>query len=50
MEKNGFNMEGTLRRHILKNGEWVDLWHLSLLREEWSQHRIEPASEKIIPA
>ena len=42
MEKNGFKLEGVLRRQILKNGKWVDLWHLSLLREEWIPHGLKP--------
>lgn len=50
MEKNGFTLEGTLRRQILKNGAWVDLWHLSILREEWLQHRTTPFSERIVPS
>lgn len=49
MEKNGFKLEGILRRHLKKEGEWVDLWHLSLLREEWLQTAIKPASEKLVP-
>ena len=49
MEKNGFLLEGTLRRQILKNNQWADLWHLSLLREEWESHRIEPEYEKVLP-
>ncbi len=49
-EKNGFQFEGTLRRQILKNGKWIDLWHLSLLREEWEKRDFKPLSEKLVPA
>jgi len=49
-EKNGFRYEGVLRRQILKNGTWIDLWHLSLLREEWQKRSFKPVSEKLVPA
>jgi len=48
-EKNGFQFEGTLRRQILKDGKWVDLWHLSLLREEWQKRVFKPEFEKLVP-
>ena len=48
MEKNGFKLEGILRRHVLKDGRWIDLWHLSLLREEWNQRGLEPEYEKLV--
>jgi ribosomal-protein-alanine N-acetyltransferase len=48
-EKNGFQFEGTLRRQIFKDGKWIDLWHLSLLREEWEKRNFKPFSEKIVP-
>lgn len=50
MEKNGFQFEGTLRRQIFKDNKWIDLWHLSLLREEWEKRNFKPVSEKLIPA
>jgi ribosomal-protein-alanine N-acetyltransferase len=49
MEKNGFKLEGVLRSHVKKDGEWVDLWHLSLLRNEWLQSGIRPVAEKLVP-
>jgi ribosomal-protein-alanine N-acetyltransferase len=49
MEKNGFTFEGTLRRHIHKGEQWIDLWHLSLLREEWLTQGFSPVYEKLIP-
>lgn len=47
-EKNGFQFEGTLRRQIFKEGKWIDLWHLSLLREEWEKKNFKPVSEKLV--
>jgi RimJ/RimL family protein N-acetyltransferase len=49
MEKNGFEFEGTLRRQIFKHGVWKDLWHLSLLAEEWQEKNFKPVSEKLVP-
>ncbi len=34
LEKNGFKLEGTRRRTIYKDGEFVDEWFYSLLRDE----------------
>ena len=34
LEKHGFTKEGTLRRHVFRNGEWLDEHHYGLLREE----------------
>jgi RimJ/RimL family protein N-acetyltransferase len=48
-EKNGFQFEGTLRRQIFKDGAWIDLWHLSLLAEEWEKRGFKPVSEKLVP-
>jgi len=39
LEKNGFSLDGTLRSHVLKRGEWRDEWFLSLLRSEWERDR-----------
>jgi ribosomal-protein-alanine N-acetyltransferase len=50
MEKNGFVFEGTLRSQIFKDGKWIDLWHLSLLREEWEKRNFKPVLEKLVPA
>ena len=49
MEKNGFHFEGTLRRQIFKDGEWINLWHLSLLAEEWEKRGFKPIFEKLVP-
>jgi len=35
LEKNGFSLDGTLRSHIYKRGEWRDTWIFTLLRTEW---------------
>jgi len=35
LEKNGFSVDGTLRHHVFKRGEFVDSWFLTLLRPEW---------------
>jgi RimJ/RimL family protein N-acetyltransferase len=48
MEKNGFTFEGTLRHYHCKNEKWIDLWHFSVLREEWEARRYKPVSEKLI--
>jgi RimJ/RimL family protein N-acetyltransferase len=41
----GFSLEGTLREHRLRNGVWVDLCVLGLLRSEWIEAREQPASD-----
>ncbi len=48
-KKNNFQFEGTLRRQIFKDGKWIDLWHLSLVREEWEKRAFIPISEKLVP-
>jgi len=48
-EKNGFQFEGTLRRQIFKDGKWIDLWHLSLLAEEWEKQGFKPRLERLAP-
>lgn len=35
LEKCGFALDGSLRRHVLKRQEWLDEWFFSLLRPEW---------------
>lgn len=35
MEKLGFTFEGTGRRELLKDGVFHDVYHLSILAEEW---------------
>ena len=49
-EKNGFRFDGTLRREVLKDGAWVDLWHLSLLPDDWEKQAFKPVFEKLVPA
>jgi ribosomal-protein-alanine N-acetyltransferase len=49
MEKNGFTFEGKLRRQFFKDGQWIDLWHLSLLREEWETQGFKPDYEQLVP-
>jgi len=39
LEKNGYDLDGTLRGAILKGGEWRDLWFFTLLRAEWDLRR-----------
>jgi len=36
VERLGFVHEGTLRRHHLIEGQYVDQWFYGLLREEWA--------------
>jgi ribosomal-protein-alanine N-acetyltransferase len=52
LEKNGFQLDGTLRRDILVRGTWTDVWFMSLLREEWEQNpaRYIPLTEEVIHA
>ncbi|MFC1866198.1 GNAT family N-acetyltransferase [Chloroflexota bacterium] len=47
LEKNGFSMDGTLRNHILKRGEWRDAWFMSLIRTDWEKQKeyYRPQSE-----
>ncbi|MBN1230617.1 MAG: GNAT family N-acetyltransferase [Anaerolineales bacterium] len=35
--KVGFMMEGTLRQEIYKNGEYIDVHIMAILREEWDR-------------
>jgi RimJ/RimL family protein N-acetyltransferase len=39
LEKNGFTLDGTLRSHVYKRGEFLDSWFLTLLRSEWEARR-----------
>jgi ribosomal-protein-alanine N-acetyltransferase len=50
LEKNGFSVDGTLRAHVFKRGEWQDEWFLSLLRPEWEvgKERYTPRHEDVI--
>ena len=36
LEKNGFTLEATLRKHTFSGGTWRDSALYSLLREEWT--------------
>lgn len=38
-QRYGFQVDGTLRRHVLKHGERVDVVTMSLLRDEWTDGR-----------
>jgi len=37
--KFGAKIEGIFREHIFKNGEWVDMLRLAILKEEWDAIR-----------
>ena len=52
LEKNGFSLDGTLRSHVPKRGEWRDEWFFSLLRSEWDRDRarFRPRQEQVIVA
>jgi len=52
LEKNGFSVDGTLRSHVFKRGQFVDSWFLTLLRSEWdaSQGGFSPRYEDIVVA
>lgn len=39
MEKLGMKYVGTLRQHVLKNGEYDDLVYYGLLKDEWRNRR-----------
>lgn len=38
-QRYGFQVDGTLRRHVIKGGERVDVVTMSLLRDDWSAGR-----------
>jgi len=40
LEKAGFRVEGTIRKHQLVRGVWNDFYLLGILREEWKEPRI----------
>ncbi len=52
LEKNGFSLDGTLRYHIYKRGQWHDSWFFTLLRTEWesNRERFAPRREKVVTA
>jgi len=37
VEKVGFILEGTIRRAVLKRGQWLDAWILAITRPDWEQ-------------
>jgi uncharacterized protein (DUF952 family) len=40
-EKNGFLLEGTVRKATLKRGEWQDDWRLGITRQDYEQTRLQ---------
>lgn len=52
LEKNGFSVDGTLRSHVFKRGQFVDSWFMTLLRSEWDaeQGQFSPRYEDIVVA
>ena len=50
LEKNGFSLDGTLRCHVYKRGNWMDGWFFTLLRPEWEHNRkkFSPSYEDVI--
>jgi len=40
MQKIGMTREGTLREHVLRHGERLDLVCYGILRSEWARHRV----------
>jgi uncharacterized protein (DUF952 family)/RimJ/RimL family protein N-acetyltransferase len=40
-EKNGFILEGTIRKATLKRGQWQDDWRVGLTREDYVQVRLQ---------
>ncbi len=49
LEKNGFIIDGHLRRDVFKYGVWKDTFFLTLLSEGWRECHIEPVSIRLIP-
>ena len=52
LEKNGFSVDGTLRSHVFKRGQFVDSWFMTLLRSKWEAEkaRYTPRQENVIVA
>jgi RimJ/RimL family protein N-acetyltransferase len=42
LEKNGFALEGLVRKAVLKRGRWLDEWLFGVIREEWAARRSGP--------
>ena len=47
LENNGFSLDGTLRSHLRKRGEWLDAWFMSLINMDWrkKQEFYKPTGE-----
>jgi ribosomal-protein-alanine N-acetyltransferase len=52
LEKNGFSVDGTLRSHVFKSGQFLDSWFMTLLRSEWEveKERYTPRHENVVVA
>jgi ribosomal-protein-alanine N-acetyltransferase len=52
LEKSGFSVDGTLRSHVFKRGQFLDSWFLTMLRSEWEaeKERYTPRHEDVIVA
>ncbi len=52
LEKNHFHLDGALRCHVQKRGEWKDEWFFTLLRSEWEAQKAwyHPKEERVVPA
>lgn len=48
LERNGFTLEGRLRKMIKKNGQWMDDLCYGLLREEWESRQKPKSSVKLL--
>ena len=47
LEKNGLSLDGILRNHLLKRGQWRDVWFMSIIRIDWEKQKeyYRPKSE-----
>ena len=39
LERNGFVLDGVLRNHLLKRGQWRDVWFMSIIRTDWEKQK-----------
>ena len=39
LEKTGYRQCGLMRRHVLVNGQWLDVWLAEIHRDHWEQAR-----------
>jgi len=44
-EKVGFQQDGIMRKHILKNGRYCDIYFFSIFKEEWNEKKLELEKE-----